>query len=294
MRSEEESKIIQLYYEEAASHDLLSREEEIALFETMHEWTNNKSQCGGSKRKKGREARETLIKSNLRLVIKIAKQFMGSGLDLADLINEGNSGLIKGIDRFKLNQGAKLSHYAGFWIRQCIMRALANQGRTIRLPQGAVQQKINIIKFINKYETKHDCRPSNEEIAKAIKIPLERVILLNEASLTVASLNAPLSNKGEEGREIKEMGDTLADERFAVPDELAMINNDNNLLYNCLEKLDNRERYIINKRFALDCQKPETLEVIGDHFGVTRERIRQVETQAMRKLRHLLKNSLKK
>ena len=294
MRSEEESKIIQLYYEEAASHDLLSREEEIALFETMHEWTNNKSQCGGSKRKKGREAREKLIKSNLRLVIKIAKQFMGSGLDLADLINEGNSGLIKGIDRFKLNQGAQLSHYAGFWIRQCIMRALANQGRTIRLPQGAVQQKINIIKFINKYETKHDCRPSNEEIAKAIKIPLERVILLNEASLTVASLNAPVLNKGEEGREIKEMGDTLADERFAVPDELAMINNDNNLLYNCLEKLDNRERYIISKRFALDCQKPETLEVIGNHFGVTRERIRQVETQAMRKLRHLLKNSLKK
>jgi RNA polymerase primary sigma factor len=295
MRSEEESKIIQLYYDEAASHDLLSREEEISLFETLHKWTHDKSNCGARKRQKGKEAREKLIKSNLRLVIKIAKQFMGSGLDLGDLINEGNSGLIKGIDRFKLGKGAKLSHYAGFWIRQCIMRALANQGRTIRLPQGAVQQKINIIKFVNKHENKHNCRPSTEEIAKKLKMPVDRVILLNESSLNVASLNAPVSNKHEmEGADLKEMGDSLADDKFALPDESAMINNDNNLLYNCLKKLDNRERYIIEKRFALDCQKPETLEVIGDHFGVTRERIRQVETQAMRKLRLLLKKSLQK
>lgn len=288
MSSEEDSKIIKIYYQEAAQHTLLSREEEIELFKTMQKWSHNKSNCGSAARKKGVEARDTLIKSNLRLVIKMAKEFMGSGLDLADLINEGNTGLMKGVDKFILGKGAKLSHYAGFWIRQGIMRALANQGRTIRLPQGAVQQKIKMIKFAQKFEQKNKYRPSNAQIAKGLKLSLDRVTLLNESSLNVASLNAPLGNKkGDE--EFKELADTLPDNKFKVPDEIAMVNNDNNILYSCLDKLDSREQYIITKRFALDCQKPETLEVIGAKFGVTRERIRQVETQAIKKLKFLLK-----
>lgn len=292
MRSEEDSKIIRIYYDQASQHSLLSREEEIRLFEDFHKWKDNKSSCGARVRNKGKEARETLIHSNLRLVIKIAKEFMGSGLDLGDLINEGNSGLIKAVDKFELGKGAKLSHYAGFWIRQCIMRGLANHGRTIRLPQGAVQQKINIIKFINEFETKNNYRPTNHQIAKALKLSLDRVILLNESSLNVASLNSPIADKdGQE--DIKEMGDNLADQKFSTPDEVAMVNNDNNLLYKCLDKLDTRERYIIEKRFALTDQKAETLEVIGEKFGVTRERIRQVETQAMRKLRNFLQRSIK-
>jgi RNA polymerase sigma factor (sigma-70 family) len=192
------------------------------------------------------------------------------------------------VDKFLLGKGAKLSHYAGFWIRQGIMRALANHGRTIRLPQGAVQQKIKIIKFAQHFEQENNYRPSNAQIAKALKIPKTRVDLLNEASLNVASLNAPSSNKNN-GEEFSELADTLPDNKFKVPDEIAMINNDNNILYSCLEKLDNREKYIITKRFALDCQKPETLEVIGHKFGVTRERIRQVESEAIRKLKFLLK-----
>lgn len=292
MNSEEDSKLIKIYYTQASEYPLLSRSEEIELFKTMHKWSHNKSNCGSSARKKGNEAREKLINSNLRLVIKISKEFMGSGLDLSDLINEGNAGLIRAVDKFKLDQGAKLSHYAGFWIRQGIMRGLANHGRTIRLPQGAVQQKINIIKFSQKYENKNLRRPSNEQIAKALKISLDRVILLNQSSLNVASLNSPIVDKSGED-EFKEMGDCLADYKFKLPDELAMLNNDNNILYSCLDKLDTRERYIIEKRFALDCQKPETLEVIGEKFGVTRERIRQVETQAIRKLRYLLHNKVK-
>ena len=293
MPSQEELLSVQLYYEEASRFDLLSREEEIELFKTMHKWTHNKSKCGSSARKKGIEAREKLINSNLRLVIKMAKEFIGSGLDLPDLINEGNTGLIKGVDKFQLGKGAKLSHYAGFWIRQCIMRALANNGRTIRLPQGAVQQKINIIKFKNEFEIEKGRRPSNKEIANALKISLDRVILLSESSLTVASLNAPAGKLQSPEEESSEMGDLLADEKSRVPDEVAQINNDNDVLYSCLEKLDNRERYIIEKRFALTDQKPETLEVIGERFGVTRERIRQVETQAMNKLKFLLANKMK-
>ena len=293
MPSQEESKTIQLYYDEASKYELLSKSEEIELFKIMHKWTHNKSNCGSSARKKGMEARERLINSNLRLVIKIAKEFLGSGLDLPDLINEGNTGLIKGVDKFELGKGAKLSHYGSFWIRQCIMRALANHGRTIRLPQGAVQQKINILKFKNDFKIKHNRNPSYKEIAKAFKLSLDRVILLCESSLTVASLNAPAGKPQDGDDENAEMGDLLADEKSRVPDEVAQINNDNALLYSCLDKLDNRERYIIEKRFALTDQQPETLEVIGERFGVTRERIRQVETQAMNKLKFLLANKMK-
>jgi RNA polymerase primary sigma factor len=290
MPPQEESKSIKLYYSDASKYNLLSRSEEIELFKTMHKWTQDKSNCGSAARRKGVAARDQLINSNLRLVIKIAKEFMGSGLDLADLINEGNTGLIKGVDKFKLGKGAKLSHYAGFWIRQCIMRALANHGRTIRLPQGAVQQKIHIIRFVNEFEIKNNYRPSNKQIAQALKLSVDRVVLLNESSLNVASLNAPVARQEEE--DSAEMGELLADEKSRVPDEIAMLNNDNNLLYSCLKKLDNRERYIIEKRFALDCQKPETLEVIGEKFGVTRERIRQVECQAINKLKKLLANKI--
>jgi len=293
MSSQEELKSIQLYYDEASRFDLLTKEEEIELFKTMHKWTHNKSNCGSSARKKGAEAREQLISSNLRLVIKIAKEFIGAGLDLPDLINEGNTGLIKGVDKFELGKGAKLSHYSSFWIRQCIMRALANHGRTIRLPQGAVQQKINIIKFRSEFQVKHDRQPSYQEIAKGLKLSLDRVILLSESSLTVASLNAPAGKTQSPEEEASELGDLLADEKSRVPDEVAQINNDNAVLYSCLEKLDNRERYIIEKRFALTDQKPETLEVIGERFGVTRERIRQVETQAMNKLKYLLAGKMK-
>ena len=292
MSRQEEYKSIQLFYDEASKFPLLSKDEEIKTFQIMHKWSNNKSNCSSSARKKGKEAREKLINSNLRLVIKIAKEFIGSGLDLPDLINEGNTGLIKGVDKFKANKGAKLSHYAGFWIRQCIMRALANQGRTIRLPQGAVQQKINIIKFKSEFEMVHGRWPTTYEIAKNFKLSIDRVILLTQSSLTVASLNAPCQSPNSEDGDA-EVGDLVADDSFSNPDQSAMVKNDNKLLYDCLNKLDERERYIIEKRFALEAPKTETLEVIGERFGVTRERVRQVEAQAMNKLKNLLTNKMK-
>ena len=291
MRQEEDSPLIKLYYEEASKRELLSRKEEEELFATMHKWSLNKSHCGGHARKKGMEAREILITSNLRLVIKIAKSYMNVGLDFADLINEGNSGLVKAVDKFELGKGAKLSHYAGFWIKQSIMRALANHGRTIRLPSGAVQQKMNIIKYRTKFKEKHGHFPSNQEIAKDLKLSIERVILLNESALNVTSLNSYIG--GEVDSEPAELGSMLADESIKAPDSSALLNSDNSVLYDCLSKLSFRERYIIEKRYALSCQKPETLEVIGKKFGVTRERIRQVEKQAMAKLSSLVSHRMR-
>ena len=290
MSKEEDSPLIRLYYEEASRRELLSREEEDNLFSILHKWSHNKSNCGSRARKKGTEAREILITSNLRLVIKIAKGFMHVGLDFADLINEGNAGLIKAVDKFELGKGAKLSHYAGFWIKQSIMRALANHGRTIRLPAGAVQQKMSIIKFINKFREKHGSPPSNEEIAKALKLSVDRIALLNESALNVTSLN---SFVGESDSEPTELGSVLPDQSIKAPDHNALFNDDNAILYECLDKLHFREKYIIEKRFALNCQKPQTLEVIGKKFGVTRERIRQVEKQAMRKLTSLMSHRMR-
>jgi RNA polymerase primary sigma factor len=291
--------ILTRYYSEAAVYKLLSRQEEIKLFKVFHKWSNNRGRCGQRTRKKGKEARELLIKSNLRLVIKIAHDYKTLGLDLADLISEGNIGLIKAVDKFKLDKGAKLSHYASFWIKQSVMRALANSGRTIRLPAGAVQQKLKILKYASRFEGKNNHKPSNQEIAKYLKLSVDRVVLLQEALLTVPSLNVPLktdgggvSNGGNEGVGT-EIGDHVADVLIANPSVLAEKNSNNRVLNKCLNKLDHREKYIIQKRFGFNELKPHTLEVIGKKFGITRERIRQIETIAMKKLKRLMGKEMK-
>ena len=285
------SSFLNLYYKEASKYSLLSRSEEIDLFRKMYKWSKNKSKCGSSDRRVGKEARTTLINSNLRLVIKIAKQFTGLGLDLSDLINEGNIGLIRGVDKYDLTKGAKLSHYSGFWIKQTIMRALANTGRTIRIPAGAVQQKIKISRFTEEFEKKHGRKPSLEEIGKALKLKKERIIILSDASLTVSSLNSKVSrNDGCQ----EEIGDFIPDPRLKSPDEIIKIKSDNAVLEKCLSKLTLKERHVIEKRFGLGPDLPETLERIGEDFGLTRERIRQIEFIAMRKLRLYIKKEFRK
>jgi RNA polymerase primary sigma factor len=291
--------ILTLYYREAGAYKLLSRQEEIRLFKVFHKWSNNRGRCGQGTRKKGKEARELLIKSNLRLVIKIANDYKTLGLDLADLINEGNIGLIKAVDKFKLDKGAKLSHYGSFWIKQSVMRALANTGRTIRLPAGAVQQKLKILKYAGNFEDENSHKPSSQEIAKHLKLSVDRVVLLQETLLTVPSLNVPLksdgagfSNNGNQGVGT-EVGDHVADVLIADPAALAEKNSNNIVLNKCLNKLDHREKYIIQKRFGFNEPKPHTLEVIGKKFGITRERIRQIETIAMKKLKRLMGKEMK-
>ena len=286
--------VLNLYYQEAGKYKLLSRKEEIDLFKTLHKWSYNKSNCGGSVRNKAKIARDILIKSNLRLVIKIANDYKMLGLDLSDLINEGNIGLIKAVDKFKLDKGAKLSHYAGFWIKQSIMRALANTGRTIRLPAGAVQQKLKILKYINKFEEENNRKPTNKEIAKKFNLSLERVLLLQESSLNILSLNNPLkkdSFNGDDGD--SEVGDQIFDPLNLDPSAATELLNNNTILNKCLDKLTYREKYIIKKRFGFNERKPQTLEVIGKKFGITRERIRQIELIAMRKLKRMVNKEMK-
>jgi len=286
----EESYLLNIYYEESSKYPLLSRKEEIKLFERMLKWSKNKKHCGTIARKKGKEAKEALINSNLRLVIKIAKDFNSLGLELQDLISEGNLGLVKAVENFKPNVGAKFSTYASFWIKQKIRRALSNQGRTIRIPTGSIQQKLNIIKFKEQYKEKYDCYPSIKEISKKVGVSVDRVKLLNESSLQIPSLNSLISDA--EGDE-KELMDIIEDKSNQPPDEAYVYKNNSKVLYECLSKLSSRERYIISKRQALDCDKRQTLESIGDKFGVTRERIRQIETIAMAKLKDLVCQRMK-
>jgi len=286
----EESYLLNIYYEESSKYPLLSRKEEIELFERMLKWSKNKKHCGTIARKKGKEAKEALINSNLRLVIKIAKDFNSLGLELQDLISEGNLGLVKAVENFKPNVGAKFSTYASFWIKQKIRRALSNQGRTIRIPTGSIQQKLNIIKFKEQYKEKYDCYPSIKEISKKVGVSVDRVKLLNESSLQIPSLNSLISDA--EGDE-KELMDIIEDKSNQPPDEAYVYKNNSKVLYECLSKLSSRERYIISKRQALDCDKRQTLESIGDKFGVTRERIRQIEIIAMAKLKDLVYQRMK-
>jgi RNA polymerase primary sigma factor len=286
----EESYLLNIYYEESSKYPLLSRKEEIKLFERMLKWSKNKKHCGTIARKKGKEAKEALINSNLRLVIKIAKDFNSLGLELQDLISEGNLGLVKAVENFKPNVGAKFSTYASFWIKQKIRRALSNQGRTIRIPTGSIQQKLNIIKFKEQYKEKYDCYPSIKEISKKVGVSVDRVKLLNESSLQIPSLNSLISDA--EGDE-KELMDIIEDKSNQPPDEAYVYKNNSKVLYECLSKLSSRERYIISKRQALDCDKRQTLESIGDKFGVTRERIRQIEIIAMAKLKDLVYQRMK-
>tara|TARA_Y100001937_G_scaffold27415_1_gene39409 strand:+ start:5674 stop:6543 length:870 start_codon:yes stop_codon:yes gene_type:complete len=286
----EESYLLNIYYEESSKYPLLSRKEEIELFERMLKWSKNKSCCSTIARKKGKEAKEILINSNLRLVIKIAKDFNSLGLELQDLISEGNLGLVKAVENFKPNVGAKFSTYAAFWIKQKIRRALSNQGRTIRIPTGSIQQKLNIIKFKEQYKEKYNCYPSVKEISKKVGVSVDRVKLLNESSLQIPSLNSLISDA--EGDE-KELMDIIEDKSNQSPDEAYVYKNNSKVLYECLSKLSSRERYIISKRQALDCDKRQTLESIGDKFGVTRERIRQIETIAMAKLKDLVCQRMK-
>jgi RNA polymerase primary sigma factor len=286
----EESYLLNIYYEESSKYPLLSRKEEIKLFERMLKWSKNKKHCGTIARKKGKEAKEALINSNLRLVIKIAKDFNSLGLELQDLISEGNLGLVKAVENFKPNVGAKFSTYAAFWIKQKIRRALSNQGRTIRIPTGSIQQKLNIIKFKEQYKEKYDCYPSIKEISKKVGVSVDRVKLLNESSLQIPSLNSLISDA--EGDE-KELMDIIEDKSNQPPDEAYVYKNNSKVLYECLSKLSSRERYIISKRQALDCDKRQTLESIGDKFGVTRERIRQIEIIAMAKLKDLVYQRMK-
>ena len=235
--------------------------------------------------KKGdKKARSHMIKANLRLVVKIAQDYSNYGLPLADLISEGNIGLMKAVERFDPEKGGKLSTYAAWWIKQSIKRALANQSKTIRLPVHMVD-KISKMRRISNILTESLGRePTDEELGEELGLPRRKMAMLRRAAQRPTSLDAPL-NDGER----TDYGDVIGDERAVSPLDALADKNLHNQLGDLLEVLDDREQRIIDARFGLNGTKPLTLEEVGREFGVTRERIRQLQNVALDKMRRALR-----
>jgi RNA polymerase primary sigma factor len=227
-----------------------------------------------------KKAREQMITANLRLVVKIARDYQGLGLPLLDLINEGNIGLMKGVQRFDPSKGAKLSSYASWWIKQAIRRALSNQSKTIRLPVHVVDKMAHIRKAEVKLHESLDREPTDEEVADDIGLDAGRVRRYREASRAPVSLDSPIGHEDS-----TPISDVVADANAAAPFDQIIGDNDNELVQEVLATLDARESRILALRFGLDDRKPKTLEEVAERFGVTRERIRQIQEQALRKMR---------
>jgi RNA polymerase primary sigma factor len=257
---------LQLYLREIGQVKLLTREEETAL---------------AKKIQKGDDAaREQMIKANLRLVVKIARDYEGLGLPLLDLINEGNIGLMKGVERFDPRKGAKLSTYSSWWIKQSIRRALANQGKTIRLPDHVVDKVAHIHRAETKLRETLGREPTEEELADELGTNARRLKMYRQASKAPVSLDAPLGD--DENDRVSEV---VADPNAVAPFERLIRETDTALVREVFGCLSERERSILTMRFGLGDKEPKTLEEIGSHFGVTRERIRQIQEGALKTLR---------
>jgi RNA polymerase primary sigma factor len=265
---------LKLYLREISKTPLLTIAEEVALAERI---------------KNGdADARSHMIRANLRLVVKIAQDYSGYGLPVTDLISEGNIGLMKAVERFDPEKGGKLSTYAAWWIKQSIKRALANQSKTIRLPVHMVDKIAKMRRISTMLAEALGREPSDEELAEEIGLPRRKLAMLKQASQRPTSLDAPI-NEGE----ATEYSEIIGDERASNPLDMLSDKNLHGELDGLLSVLDERERRIIDERFGLNGRKPLTLEEVGREFGVTRERIRQLQNSALTKMRRALRKKEK-
>ena len=258
---------VRMYLKEIGRVPLLSAEEEVRLAKRMEQGDE--------------EAKKQLAEANLRLVVSIAKRYVGRGMLFLDLIQEGNLGLIKAVEKFDYGKGFKFSTYATWWIRQAITRAIADQARTIRIPVHMVETINKLIRVSRQLLQELGRDPTPEEIAAAMEIPVERVREIQKVAQEPVSLETPI---GEE--EDSHLGDFIEDEDAPAPAEAASYILLKEQLESVLDTLTAREEKVLRLRFGLDDGRSRTLEEVGQEFGVTRERIRQIEAKALRKLRH--------
>lgn len=258
---------VRMYLKEIGKVPLLSAEEEVELAQRMEDGDN--------------EAKRKLAEANLRLVVSIAKRYVGRGMLFLDLIQEGNLGLIKAVEKFDYSKGYKFSTYATWWIRQAITRAIADQARTIRIPVHMVETINKLIRVSRQLLQELGREPAPEEIAEELDMPVDKVREILKISQEPVSLETPI---GEE--EDSHLGDFIQDENVPIPADAAAFTLLKEQLVDVLDTLTDREQKVLRLRFGLDDGRARTLEEVGKVFNVTRERIRQIEAKALRKLRH--------
>ena len=258
---------VRMYLKEIGKVSLLTADEEIELAKRMEQGDE--------------DAKKRLAEANLRLVVSIAKRYVGRGMLFLDLIQEGNLGLIKAVEKFDYRKGYKFSTYATWWIRQAITRAIADQARTIRIPVHMVETINKLIRVSRQLLQELGREPTPEEIAEEMKMPVERVREILKISQEPVSLETPI---GEE--EDSHLGDFIQDDNVPVPADAAAFTLLKEQLIEVLGTLTEREQKVLRLRFGLDDGRARTLEEVGKEFNVTRERIRQIEAKALRKLRH--------
>lgn len=263
---------VKMYLREIGTIDLLTPEEEIDLAKRVAE---------------GDEiAKKKLINANLRLVVSIAKKYTGQGLLFLDLIQEGNTGLIRAAEKFDYTKGFKFSTYATWWIKQGITRAIADQSRTIRVPVHMVETIYKVKKITRTLMQELGRRPTEEEISEKTSIPLENIIAIRKYSQVPLSLEMPIGDE-----ESSQLVDFIEDKNFEAPEKVSLRNILREELLKSMIVLTEREQMILKLRFGFDDGRPRTLEEVGRVYNVTRERIRQIEEKALRKLRHPTRRS---
>ncbi|HEY6623210.1 MAG: sigma-70 family RNA polymerase sigma factor [Acidimicrobiales bacterium] len=291
----DEEDLVRLYLTDIGQYPLLTKDDEVSLSQIIEAGQEAEAILASppkglsqAKRRelrrcvlRGEQAVQTFVQSNLRLVVSIAKKYQASGLPLLDLIQEGNLGLMHAVEKFDWRKGFKFSTYATWWIRQAITRGIANTGRTIRLPVHAGDTLARVQKAQARLELKYGRPATLAELGEEVELPEDKLVEALRFRAEPLSLSEPLREDGD-----AELGDVVEDRSVESPFELAAIGLLPDEIGRLLAPLDEREREILRLRFGLDRGEPRTLEEVGEHFNLTRERIRQIEARAMSKLRH--------
>jgi len=274
---------VRMYLREIGRVPLLSAEEEVRLAQRMERGKVERLKAVPNRRyvDDGEEAQRRLTEANLRLVVSVAKKYIGRGMSLLDLIQEGNIGLIRAVEKFDYTKGYKFSTYATWWIRQAITRAIADQARTIRIPVHMVETINRLIRISRRLLQDLGREPTSEEIAEQMEISAEKVREIIKVSQEPVSLETPIGEEDD-----SHLGDFIEDHTALAPADAASHQLLKEQVEDVLDSLTERERKVLQLRFGLDDGRSRTLEEVGKEFHVTRERIRQIEAKALRKLRH--------